>query len=214
MAEAAVTKNVVSVSASVEREVTQDVLSITFQTVQSGPDSATVQENLVHFLTEAVEQAKLKANGDEVRVETGSFGISPRYGKKGAIDGYQGSAEMIVYGTDTKTISQLASEIKVMSVSDIQHSVSRKLRKSFEAELTEEVIAAFREKADQYAKLFGFKGFTLINANVQVGGGYRHSKSAGAMRVMASSAAMVESVPTEAGKELVTATVSGSIQLK
>lgn len=217
MAEAAVTKNVIALSAVVTREVDQDEIAITFETIQSGPDSSQVQQNLNTFLSEALAAARTAFDDNEdVRVETGAFSVSPKYGKKGAIDGYEGTAELIVKGTDTSSIAKFAGELRVMRVADIGHSVSRKTRISLEGEMATAAIAEFRARATQYTKDFGLKSFSLINANVNVNLQQQHRGGGARVMAFAASASMNESAPVavSAGKEILTAQVSGSIQLK
>lgn len=217
MADAAITKNLISLSAQVTRDVTQDFTAITFTTIQGASTPGKVRENLNIFLSEALAQAKAieDVEGETILVETGTYSINPQYDKKGQITSYQGTAELIVSGTDTTKMAALTGEIKGMMVTDVTHSVSRKLRESLEAEMADEVILAFRQKALDYTQSFGFKSFSIVNANVNVGlQNYR--PRGGGMRVASMAyAASAESVmPDAAGKDSITAQVSGSILLK
>ncbi len=216
MAAEATQKNVVALNTVVTREVDQDEISITFETMQSGPDSTKVQEALVHYAQEALLDAKNTfADNSAVRVETGSFSVTPRYGKKGTIDGYDGVAQMIVKGTDTAAISKFAGDLKVMNVAGIDHAVSRAVRIALESEMATDAIKAFRTRAAQYAADFGMKTFSLLNANVSVNLQNQHR---GGARMMSAALSMNESaggsIPVSAGKEVLTAQVAGTIQLK
>lgn len=206
--------NVITISADAEREVEQDQISITFSTVQVGPDSAKVQEALVIATNAALEVARAHKKGNQVRVESTGMNVQPGYDKKGGISGYTGRSAIIVSGTDMKTISGLTSEISTMNVNGIDFSVSDALKKRILKKLTLEAIANFKEKTQEIAEAFGATGYTLINANVHAGTGggrrVRGATAAGASFAMASAQSSVE---VEGGKETLQASVSGSMQL-
>ena len=204
--------NVISLQAQADREVEQDMISITFSTTQAGPSSAIVQEALVLFTTEALEIARACRKGSQVRVETGGMSVQPAYDKKGGISGYQGRSSIIVSGTDTKTISELTGKIKSMSVADIDFSISPALTKRVLKKLTLEAIAAFQEKALEVATAFSATSFKLINANVSSGTGHRN-RNVRAAAMAFSTASASASMEVEGGKELLQASVNGSIQL-
>lgn len=206
--------DVVSLTATAEREVDQDFIAIMFVSTQQSADASLVQARLAQDLSAALAIAKDKKKGNQVRVETGNFQVSPQYDKKGAIGAYIGSVQLIISGTDTKTVSALTGEISTMQVAGVQHGISTALRKKVEAKLATEAIELFREKGATYSAAFGAKGARLVNADVRVGGGYR-----GGARLQASSAAYrgavgaAPALESEGGKEVLTATVQGSIQL-
>lgn len=209
------TYNIITLDASAEAEVDQDVISITFATTQSGPDSQAVQANLQLFTNEALEIVRPLKKGWQVRVETSGFRVSPGYDKKGAISGYSGRSSITVYGTDMQTISGLVSSIKSMAVENIDFSVSPSKRRAIEAKLSLKAIAAFREKAETYAIAFGgdeVGTYKLITAQVHVRGGSRRPMR-GAMIAASVSLSASPSFEAEGGKEELTATVNGSIQV-
>ena len=76
-----------------------------------------------------------------------------------------------------------------------------------------QAIASYRAKAADYAKQFGYAGYALREVNVSsdqpVG-----FVNAPMMRSKAMSASADEALPVEAGKGVVTVTVSGSVQMK
>jgi len=206
-------KDVVSFVITADEEVEQDFITITFQAIETGNDPNKVQADLAVQLKLALDIARPKKAAGEVNITTGNFQISPSYNKKGEISGYHGSVQLIASGTDTKTVAGLTSEIKSMAVSDIQHSVSPALQKSVEEKLAIRAIALWREKAATYATAFGALNSGLINADVRIDNG-NHYRPRGRMMAMAASAEMGGgAIEQESGKETLTATVSGTIQL-
>ena len=107
---------VLSLTASASVEVTKDVLSVTFSTTKEGPDANTVQAQLKQALDAALAEAKKAARPGQVEVQTGAFSLFPRYTNKGGINGWQGSAEVIVDGRDMAAIGQLSGRITTMTV--------------------------------------------------------------------------------------------------
>lgn len=220
MTEAAQTKNLIALGAVVSREVDQDEVTITFETIELGSESNQVQETLMLQLGEAITHAKAALGENEnIRIETGTFSVTPRFTKKMVPDGYEGTAQLVVTGTDTTAISKFAGELKSMRVVDISYAVSRKTRIALESEMAADAIAEFKTRAAQYTKNFGLKTYTLVTANVSVNlQNYRGGSRMAALSVSSFGAAgggsAAESMPMAGSKETLTAQVSGSIQLK
>ncbi len=209
-------KDVVSFNATSTREVEQDFITVTFQATESAADPNKVQLKLAERLKEALDIARAKKVAGQVDVTSGNFQISPTYDKKGAINGYRGAVQLIILGTDTKTISGLTGDISTMNIAGVEHSVSPALRKSIEDELVLQAIQLWRDKGAAYASAFGYKSFDMVSSTVQVNSGYGGYRPRGGARLMAASASLESgggSYEEEAGKEEITASVNGSVQL-
>lgn len=199
---------------SATRELSNDVLAITFTKDASGKTADGVQEDLRAAITEAIAVIQPSLKPGEIDVETSGFNVRPKYNKSNKIDGYLGSASLIVKGTDTAGISKLASELKSVVVSSAKNSMSRATREAAEASLTEAAIADFRTKADAIVKGFNFKGWDLGDVTINVSGD-RGSQG----KVFAMSASLggaMESAPmsVESGKSELTVNIQGSITPK
>lgn len=203
----------IHLSASASTEVTRDVLNIGFATTKEGSDPAAVQMALKQALDAALEQARRIAKPGQVDVRTGGFSLQPRYAPKtGQINGWQGSAELLVEGKDTTAIAQLAGRISTLSIQRVGYSLSREAREKVEGEITAQAIARYRAKASDYSRQFGYGGYVIgeVNINANDDGGTRPMFAAARMKTMAMDEAPL---PTEAGKATVTVTVSGSVQM-
>ncbi|MEO5738833.1 MAG: SIMPL domain-containing protein, partial [Variovorax sp.] len=91
-------------------------------------------------------------------------------------------------------------------------ALSREQRTKVEVEAQTIAIDAFKQKAGELAKGFGFGGYTLREVSVNSNQG-----DIGRPRMMAAQAKSFSSdaaVPVEAGKTSVVVNVSGSVQLK
>lgn len=205
--------NVVSLSATATLELTMDWLTVVFNTSREGTDAAAVQGQLRQALDVALAEARKVARPGEVLVRTGAFALNPRHGQKGGIVAWQGYAELVIEGRDTAAIAQTMGRIQTLTIGRVGWSLSREAREKVESEVTAQAIARFRSRADEVARQFGMAGYTL--REVAVSG----NEPGGAppvmmLRAQAARGGADESLPVEAGKAQVTATVSGTVQLR
>jgi len=208
---------VLNLTAMASVEVTKDVLTVVFSQTREGADATAVQSALKQSLDAALAEARKIARPAQVEVQTGNFSLYPRYGnptpRSGgpqAITGWQGTAELIVQGRDAAAIAQLTGRIGTMNVARVGYSLSKEAREKVEADVVARAVADWRAKAQQLSQQFGYGGYTVREINVttnEPGGGPVP------MVRMSMAKAADESLPTEAGKGEVTATVSGSAQM-
>ena len=123
VAETAPPQGVVSLSASASVEVVRDLLTVTLSTTRESADAATVQSQLKQALDAALAEAKRAAKPGQVEVQTGNFSISPRYTNKGASNGWQGSAELVLEGRDMQAIGQLTGRITTLTISRVGYNL-------------------------------------------------------------------------------------------
>ena len=211
-AEPVVPQGVVNLTSSASIEVTKDMLSVTFNTMREGADAAAVQSQLKQAVDAALAEAKKVARPGQVEVQTGNFSLAPRYTPKGVVNGWQGSAELIVEGRDMQAISQLTGRITTLTINRVGYGLSRELREKTEGEASTQAIARYRAKAADYAKQFGYAGYTIREVNVMT------SEPSMPRPPMMQARAMVassdEALPVEAGKGAVTVSVTGSVQMR
>jgi predicted secreted protein len=205
--------NQMSLSASATTEVTNDVLVITFSTQREAADAATVQAQLTQALNAALVEARKAAKPGQVEISTGSFSVQPRYAPKGEPMKWQGVAELRAEGKDFDALTRLVGRIQTLSVASVVYRLSREARDKVQGEVSAEAIARFRSQADTYAKAFGFSGVTLRAVEVSTA----EASAPPIPRFRVASAeltAVAATLPVEAGKSNVTATVSGLVQMK
>jgi predicted secreted protein len=205
-------QNVVGLQATASLEVTKDVLSVTLSTTRDGTDAATVQAGLKQALDAALAEAKKVAKPGQIEVQTGNFSLFPRYSNKGVITGWQGTAELAVEGRDIPGIAQLTGRITTLTIARVGTNLSREQREKVESDVAAQAIARYRAKAADYAKQFGFSGYTLRELSVNSNEPVQYA-SAPMMRSMAKTAD-AEALPVELGKGTVTVTVNGTVQMK
>lgn len=202
---------VVGLTASASTEVTKDLLNVALSVTREGQDAAAVQNQLKQALDAALAEAKKVAKPGQLEVQTGNFSLYPRYAAKGGISGWQGTAELVVEGKDMPAIGQLTGRITTMTIARVGYGISRELREKVEGDVAAQAITRYRAKAAEYAKQFGYAGYTIrevnVNTDVPMGG------PVPMMRAKAMSASADESLPIEAGKGTVTVTVNGTVQM-
>lgn len=215
-------QNVVTLSASAATEVAKDWLTVVFGTTVDGADATAVQAQLRQALDAALTEARKAARPGQVEVQTGAFALYPRYapasakaaasGLPGGLVGWSGSTELVVEGRDTAAISQLAGRVRTLTIARVGYSLSREARQQVEADVAAQAIDRFRARADAVSRQFGFGGYTLRELTVSADAPMVQPMAL--TRMSAVRAATDEPLPVEAGKATVTATVSGSVQMR
>ena len=203
---------VVNLVASASVEVAKDLLTVALSTTREGPDASVVQAQLKLALDTALVEARKAARPGQVEVQTGNFSISPRYTNKGVTNGWQGSTELVIEGRDMSAIGQLTGRITSLTIARVGHNVSRELRATSESEVSAQAVAHYRSKAADYAKQFGYSGYSIREVTVST----NEPPPGRPMQMMAmrSMAAPGEdALPVESGKAVVTVNVSGSVQM-
>ncbi len=204
--------NQVSFAASANIEVAKDVLTVTLQASRDGAEAAVVQGALKQVLDAALTEARRAAQAGALEVRTGSFNLSPRYGRDGKPNGWTGHADLTIEGKDVGRVAATAGKLTGLNIVSTGYSVSRELREQHESALIAQAIQKYQARASEIARQFGFSGYTLRELNVQTSDG-EMPRQPMLMRTMAMASADAAPLPTEAGKGLLTATVQGTVQL-
>lgn len=205
-------RDVLTVAAQASMEVPFDMLAVTLQALREGGDAAVVQSQLRQAVDAALAEARRAVRPGQLEVRTGSFNLSPRYSNKGVISGWVGQAELVLEGRDMTAIAQLAGRLGTVTVARVSYSLARETREKVEAEAAAQAIARFRARAGDYARQFGYGGYTVREVSVGTDTPQTPQPMLRA-RAMAAGAAADEALPLEAGKATVTATVNGSVTM-
>ena len=128
--------------------------------------------------------------------------VRARY--RGYIERQQRTAEQAVALESTPTPVTLWDEEL--------NGVSREAREKSEGDVAAQAIARYRTKAADYARQFGYTGYTLREVNVSASE-QPPIRPIAMASARAMSAQADESLPVEAGKATVAVTVNGTVQL-
>ena len=201
---AAEPRNVVQLSAAGMVQVEQDMLTITLMANKEAPTLAAAQTQLKQALDEALAQAKAGAQPGQMDVSTGTFSLYPRYGKDQKVLGWQGRAELRLEGRDFGRITGMAGKIQSMAVSDVSFGLSREAR----------AIEQFKTRAAELSKAFGFASYGLREVSVSGQGQGVTLMGAMVAREKMASFASDAPVPVQPGREQVSISVSGTVQMR
>ena len=210
------TQQVLQLSASARKEVTQDWLSVVVRAQQDGSDPVAVQNQLKATLEAALGSLRPRLQPQQLEVRSGNFAVYPRHNNQGRVTGWQGQADLVVEGRDFALVSQLAGNLPRMTVAQADFSLSRDGRQQLEAEVQSQAVQNFRQRAQALAKDFGFAGYTLRQVSISA---VDRPETGIQPRMLMAEAAMAPAavpaaIPLVAGKDEVRITVSGSIQLR
>jgi len=210
---AAEPRNVVQLSASGTLEVPQDWLTLTLTATKEGADASAVQSYLRQVTETAIAEIRKSVQPGSMEVRTGGFSLQPRYGNDGKINGWLGSSELVLEGSDFSRIGATATKVAHMAVGGLGFSLSRQARTQLESQAQALAIESFKAKAGDIAHAFGFKDYALREVTVSATDQSPFPRPR--MMAMATRAAVAEAapLPMESGKSLVVVTVSGAVQL-
>lgn len=205
-------QGVLNLSANATVEVAKDLLSVHLSALRDGPDAGGVQAALKQAIDAALAEARKAAKPGQVDVRTSDFSVFPRYNDKGRITGWQGTAGLVIEGRDIPAIAQLTGKLPTVTISHVIYGLSREARERVEGDVTAQAIARYKQRAAEMSRQFGYNSYTIREVNVASSG----PPPMGGFTLMRAKAAMAdqEALPTEPGKETITATVSGSVQMK
>ena len=92
--------------------------------------------------------------------------------ESGRIVRWRASQDLRLESADVDALSALLGELQEsLQLRGVQFSVSPAKRREAQAELVAEVLAAFRERADQIQRELGARDYTLVSLHVQTPGG-------------------------------------------
>ena len=205
-----------NLSASASVDVALDVLGVTFSAIKEGSDAATVQAGLKQALDAALAEARKIAKPGQVEVQTGNFSLYPRYAPPaskaaGTINGWQGTAELLVEGKDTAAIAQLSGRISTMTIARVGYNLSKEHREKVEAEVTAQAIGRYKDRAAEVARQFGYAGYRIAEVSVNSESAAPMMAQASSMRLKTMSLSADEALPVEAGKAAVSVSVNGVV---
>jgi predicted secreted protein len=205
-------QDVLTLAASAAVDVQYDVLSMTLSATREGSDASMVQSQLRQAIDAALTEARKAQRPGQIDVRTGAFSLTPRYGNRGAtITGWVGNGEVVLEGRDMAGIAALAGRLGTVTVARVGYTLARETRERIEADAVAQAITRFRARAGDYAKQFGFNGYTV--REVHIGTADPVIVQPMLRQRMVAAEAADASIPVEAGKATVTVTVNGSVQM-
>lgn len=206
--------NLLNLTAQSSVKATQDYLSVTLSASRDGATGQAVQAELKKVLDQAIILANPLEAGDLLQAKTGQFRVVPVYDSRDQrIQGWRGTAQLIIEGKDFVRITTLAGNIQKMPVTNVSFGLSPAARAKYEEEAQKLAVADFRQRAKLLTEQFGFSNYSIDN--VHVNASHDMPMPMARMEMAASMPAkMASPIPVEAGETTVTVVVNGSVQMR
>ncbi|MDN7673862.1 SIMPL domain-containing protein [Burkholderia oklahomensis] len=204
---------VLSLSAQASTDVPQDVVDITLFYEQQAKDPGTLTAELNKRADAALAQARGVTG---VTARTGEFSVSPSVDRDGKISAWRGRTEVVLESHDFAAASKLAGQLNpMMQVGNVAFSLSPEAQRAAEQKLTTEAIKAFRARAEEATRAFGYNSYSIRDVNVGSGRNVQPYPRMFAMAAPAMDSAKASApIAVEGGKTTVTVNVNGSVQMK
>ena len=149
-----------------------------------------------------------------VKARLGSVTTQPDWGPQGRRTGWRVRGVVVLEGSDLGATGALAGELSSdLQIAGVSFGLSVAAGNRELARLFEEAAAAFKARAQQAAKAFGFDSFEIKTLNLDHAATMPPPRPM-QMELRAAAADSAASVPTDGGDTTVTLTIGGSVELK
>ena len=197
----------ISLSSEASQAAANDLMQATLSAEASGATLGDLSKRVNQTIADALKTAKTYP---EVKVRSGGTSTYPVYAKDGRIESWSMRSDISLESGDTTGLSELIGKLQAsLAVSSLRLLSSPETRRKAENAAILEAIALFKERAKLVAGAQG-KNYNIKELTVSTGRGFSPSPLRAA-RAMSSTPAPV---PVEAGESLVSASVSGKIEIE
>ncbi len=201
--------NVVELTANVQREVANDLMTAQLFAELSDPNPAQLANQLNRAVAEAVRVAR---EYPQIKIRTGNNQTYPVYGRNNQAQGWRGRAELRLETRDFAAGAALVGKLQSgLQLGGIQFAISPEARQKVENELIAEAIAAFRTRAEIARSALGGKSYKVQRIGVNAGGSAPPPRPM--LRQAMASEASVAAPPVEAGESIVTVSANGAVEI-
>lgn len=161
--------NQVSFSVERTREVENDWVTALVGATHESTDPAEVASRINEAVSWGVGLAKATQG---VRVRTGGYTTRPLSDAKGAqLERWRGTQTLVLESADAAVLSELIGRLQArLQVQSIAFSVSPERQREVQEELVDEVLAAFRARAERVRAKLGAKGYAIVAIQVDSSG--------------------------------------------
>lgn len=209
-AEQPLTYDRVNFSVSVNEEVENDTVTAVLYAQREGSGAGALADMVNKDITWAVELAK---KAPALKVQSGGYQTFPVYSKQ-TLTGWRVRQSIVLETRDPAALSELLGQLQQrIAIQSIAYSISPERRQAVEKQLISAALARFQERAEMITGQFKRPDFRIVNLDINTGGGPPVRPMGRGAMMMAAEAA--PSPPTlEAGTDMVTVTVHGTIELQ
>ena len=200
--------NLYSLQAEVSRDVANDLMIVSLVTTHQAATASEAANQVNADMEWALDIAEAES---EIITRTEQYNTYPQY-RSEKIVGWTVSQSLRLETDDFETLTDLIGELQErLNVQSMQFAVKRETRAEVENQLIEEVLEAYRRRADIVAKSMGADSYDMVDTNINTQNGYvtvsaRH-------RTDSFNSLQEAPVSVEAGESNISVTVNGQIQL-
>ena len=198
----------VEVTATAEREVTNDWLIASLSVERSGADSAALAGEVAALMRQALAEGK---KHPDLKLATSAYSTQPRYESAGdgrsRQTGWRISQSLTLEGDNIEDATALMGALQAMDLKlvNLGFTISHKQRQHLAAELTAEALEEWKQKARAAIQQLGGRQWQPQALVISDGGSY--SPMPRAMRL--DTAVMAAAPAVEAGTSRLQVSVSG-----
>ena len=201
----------VSFDVQSSREVANDWVTAVIGVTEEHADPAALASQVNESMAWAVKTAKQRKG---LRVESGGYRTDPVYAKGSqSIRHWRASQDLVIESEDVEAVTETVGALQArLQLRSIAFSVSPEKRRKVEAELIEEALGLFKDRAELVRRNLGAGGFGIVRIQVSASGGQpirrRYAMEAQVM------SADVARPAFEGGNSTIVASANGTIELK
>jgi predicted secreted protein len=201
--------NRISLNASAEQDVDNDLLVVVLFAQAEGSNAAAPADEVNRAMDWAVSVAK---SHPAIKLQTLGYNTQPIYNKS-AIRGWRVQQSLRLESRDSRLLGDLIGQLQErLRVQSIGYQVSDERRRDHLGTLTGTALQRFTERAAEIARALGRSGFQIVRLNIDDG---RHGPAPVMRGMMMEAQADMAVAPAriEAGTQTMTVSVSGEIEL-
>jgi predicted secreted protein len=149
------------------RDVANDWVQAVVGITDEDLDPAELADRVNRTMAWALETARDKSG---VVVKSGGYRTVPVH-EKGKLRRWRASQDLILEGAEVRAISDLVGELQSrLQLRSIAFTVSPQRRRATEDELIDEVLDAFKARAERVRENLGASAYQLIEISIDTGG--------------------------------------------
>ena len=198
----------IQLSAQAEAEVENDTVVAVLFARRQGNDVGKLATEVNQIMAQAIKRCQqVKA----VEVQTLNYQTNPVYEKQHQT-GWRISQSLQLKSRDSQALSQLVGKLQgTLMLESMSYEVSASRREQVKEDLIAKAIVAFRKRAQNITEQLGRKRYRLVTMQVNTGGVPLQPVHTQLYQAFASTRTTAPTI--EAGKQQVTVSVTGEIEL-